>query len=549
MKTTFPLLLLLHGAFLLSAQSTTVRVYEIFQEKCQSCHSQAAPAAGLDLEGAGATLEARALDVRGNLFNITPSNSYAASQGYKHIYPGRPDRSFLFRKVNLGMEPSIVLHPDEGAPKDNPELSDLEKELIRQWVLFGAPANGAVVEEQLLVDFYNGQGQKSFPNPPAAPSPGEGFQLKMGPFYLAPSGQPNDELEFFLKHELQLPNDVEVNRMEILMSGYSHHFILYNFTSTGAANNVPHGLRTEALHQDIGLFAAVQEATDLDLPEGTAFTWADNLVLDFNSHYINYSAGQVYQSEAYINVYTQPVGTAAQEMQASLLANTDIFIPNNGDMVSYTQTINYNLGEVYLWGVMGHTHKYGEGYKVYKRVNGQQGDLIYDASCAQGIPGCVSPFFDYQHIPMRYFEPLKPVQMNFANGLIHEASWINNGPTPLTFGPTSDDEMMVLILMYTLDSAGVVIADAGELPRPSPVSVSVQPNPLSDGALFAFSEPVENAAFRLFDAAGSLRAAVDGIQGREWYFERGGLPDGIYFYDLKEESGVRARGKLILQSR
>ncbi|MBK6620171.1 MAG: hypothetical protein IPG32_04595 [Saprospirales bacterium] len=170
--------------------------------------------------------------------------------------------------MNLGLEPSIVLHPDEGAPKDNPELSDLEKELIRQWVLFGAPANGAVVEEQLLVDFYNGQGQKSFPNPPAAPSPGEGFQLKMGPFYLAPSGQPNDELEFFLKHELQLPNDVEVNRMDIKMSGYSHHFILYNFTSTGAANNVPHGLRTRSPPQDIGLFAAVQEATDLDLPGG-----------------------------------------------------------------------------------------------------------------------------------------------------------------------------------------------------------------------------------------------------------------------------------------
>ncbi|MBK6620170.1 MAG: T9SS type A sorting domain-containing protein [Saprospirales bacterium] len=236
-------------------------------------------------------------------------------------------------------------------------------------------------------------------------------------------------------------------------------------------------------------------------------------------------------------------------MQASLLANTDIFIPNNGDMVTFTQTINYNLGEVYLWGVMGHTHKYGEGYKVYKRVNAQQRDLTYAAPCAQGIPGCVSPFFDYQHIPMRYFEPLKPVQMNFANGLIHEASWINDGPTPLTFGPTSDDEMMVLILMYTLDSTGVVIADAGELPRPSPVSVSVQPNPLSDGALFAFSGPLENAAFRLYDAAGSLRAAVDGIQGREWYFERGGLPDGIYFYDLNEESGVRARGKLILQSR
>ncbi|MCB0683650.1 MAG: hypothetical protein KDC32_22530, partial [Saprospiraceae bacterium] len=63
--------------------------------------------------------------------------------------------------------------------------------------------------------------------------------------------------------------------------------------------------------------------------------------------------------------------------------------------------VNSNSGEVFLWGLMGHTHKYGKGYKVYRRTGGQQGELLYDASCPQGIPGCVSPYFDYQHIPMR----------------------------------------------------------------------------------------------------------------------------------------------------
>ncbi|MBK8491680.1 MAG: T9SS type A sorting domain-containing protein [Saprospirales bacterium] len=426
-------------------------------------------------------------------------------------------------------------------------ITNLEKELIRQWVLFGAPATGTVVDEQILVDYYAGQGETSFPTPPPAPAPGEGFQIKIGPFYLAPAGQAGGELEYFLKYELDLPEDLEVDRLDIKMSGFSHHFILYNYTSQAAANNIPPGLRTESYHQDIGLFAAVQEATDLDLPQGTAFFWDKNLVLDLNSHYINYLAGLVYQAEAYVNVYTQPAGSAAQEMQTTLLANTNIYIPNNGDLVTKTQVINYNLGEVYLWGMMGHTHKYGEGYKVYERVLGTQGDLIYNGACPQGIPDCVSPFFDYQHIPMRYFEPLRPVVMNTVNGLIHEASWINDGPDPVWFGPTSSDEMMVLVMMYTLDSTGVVIAGDGALPPQEAPVTAVNPNPVQDQALLTLPDSWGNATFRLYNAAGVLQREVKEIHTPEWTFERGDLSDGIYFFRLEDASGQYSSGKLVLQ--
>ena len=39
----------------LSGQSTFTEVYNIFQAKCATCHSNANPQSGLDLEGAGAT--------------------------------------------------------------------------------------------------------------------------------------------------------------------------------------------------------------------------------------------------------------------------------------------------------------------------------------------------------------------------------------------------------------------------------------------------------------------------------------------------------------
>ena len=83
-------------------------------------------------------------------------------------------------------------------------------------------------------------------------------------------------------------------------------------------------------------------------------------------------------------------------------------------------------------------------------------ELIYDASCPNGIPGCASPFFDYQHIPMRYFEPLYTVQTGASGGFFHEASWLNDGPSPVWFGATSDDEMMVLVMMYLTDTTGLI---------------------------------------------------------------------------------------------
>ncbi|MCB0644190.1 MAG: T9SS type A sorting domain-containing protein [Phaeodactylibacter sp.] len=534
---------------LLHAQDTGMRVYEIFQNNCITCHNNADPTAGLDLEGSGATIEEKALEVYGNIFNVTPANSYAAGQGYKYIAPGRPDRSFLFRKVNNGLEPTIALHANAGAnmPNDLPPISEVERELIRQWILFGAPTSGEVIDEGMLEAFYDGSGDVSFTEPPAGPDPSEGFQVKMGPFYLAPAGQPGSELEYFQKYALNLLEDVEVNRIEILISPYSHHFIIYDWDSPQAANTVPDGLRVNPYHNQISLVAAVQEEGDLKLPEGTAFRWENDLVLDLNSHYINYSASTVYQAEAYLNIYTQPTGTAAQEMHTRLLVNDDILIPNNGDPISFTHNYTPNLGEVYMWAFTGHTHKYGTGYQAFYRNNFVEGDLFYDGSCAQGIPGCVSPFFDYQHIPWRFFEPLQPVTMNTANGITHKGFWVNDGPQNVWFGPTSDDEMMVAIMMFTMDSTGVVISKTEEPVSGPGLSLRVQPNPMQESVLIALPENLGAVQVQLFDLLGRECLRLNEVQGQMIELQRGELQAGLYILRIEDAAGKWGTTKLRIE--
>lgn len=547
MKTVlYSLAFALLTSITLNAQSTSLRVYEILQEKCASCHSNANPQNGLDLEGSGATISQRATDVANNIKNITPSNEHAAARGDRYIYPGRPDRSFLFRKINNGLEPLLHLDAEEMSnmpPYGNTQLTNEEKELLRQWILFGAPLNGTVIDEQRIHDYYNTNGMPSFAEGgPEAPDPSEGFQFKMGPFYLEPGG----EVEYFQKYELNLPDDLEVKRIEMEISNFSHHFIIYSFTP-GGSNSIPAGLRQNPDHSDISLVAAVQESINLKLPEGTAFKWDNNLVLDLNSHFINYSAGNTLQAEVYVNVYTQPIGTAAQEMKTELLANPDIFIPNNGNLVTHTEHINFNLGEVYLWMLMGHTHKYGANYKAFKRLpGGVRGDMIYDGACPQGIPGCVSPFFDYQHIPPRFFPSLEPLTVNFQNGLIHEAQWINDGPASVNWGPTSDDEMMVLVLMYVEDTTGLVLTDIEDLANPLD-EIRVFPNPMQQETMVHIPAEIGEVTFRLYDSVGKELRRMEGISAKRFSFQREQLPAGMYIYRIEDELGRFISGKLIIE--
>lgn len=533
---------------MLEAQSTGLKVYQIFQEKCVACHDNASPQSGLDLEGAGSTQAARYADVYNNIVGTTPANTYAAGENYDYIYKGRPDRSFLFRKLNQGLEQTIDMHQDEeGAmpPSNQTQLTDVEKEMIRQWILYGAPQNGEVVDQDLIEMYYSGQGIASFDSPPPAPDPSEGFQIKMGPFYLQPQGQPGSELEYFQKYELDLPEDVDVDRIDMKIATSSHHFIIYNFEVAQVANLIPDGLRLYPDHSFISLVAAVQEATDLRLPETTAFKWDNDMVLDLNSHYINYSATMAYQAEVYFDVYTKPAGTAEHEMKTELIVNSNIPINNDANTVTHTDVFTDNgIGEAFVWGLMGHTHKYGTDYKAYRRENGQQGELIYDASCAEGIPGCVSPYFDYQHIPIRYFEPLMPLDLSGNNGFIHTASWLNDGPVPVNFGVTSADEMMVMVLMYTDEQIGDAVSNK-EITNLS--VLDVYPNPMNEKALLRLPENGNQFSFRLYDVLGQEVRRQNQISGAEFLLKRNGLGNGMYVYVVEDDQGTRYTGKLMME--
>lgn len=539
-------LLILSSSILRGQNATPIftKIYGIFQTKCVQCHSNALKQGGLDLEGSGTD---KPTAVYNNLVGVAPTNATAAAKGYKRVYAGRADRSFLFHKINGTFDTYYkALEATEGSamPQSGTPLTAVEKEFIRQWMLFGATKT-AIVPEARIRAFYDtvGRALSAFQTPPPAPEAGKGFQVRMGPFFLAPQGQAGNEAEYFQKWEVNLPEAVEVNRIDHKIANSSHHFITYNYNKPSDANVVTAGLRTNAYHNNINLVAAVQEATDLRLPDRTAFKWEKDRTLDLNSHYINYSSAHVYKAEAYINFYTQPNGTAKQEMKAQLIPNTSIVIPNNNQTTMIEQPLILGFaGKVYVWTLMGHTHKYGTGYKMWKRTTGgTRGELIYDAGCPAGIPGCQTPIYDYQHIPMRYFPNFTPVDVN--PGILHEASWKNTGLTTLRFGPTSEDEMMVMIAMYVLDTTG--LTSSRELKEIE--DVRMFPNPMTDRATVLLPPSVLSVKFTLFDVLGRIVRQEDAIYNNRFDILRNDLKSGLYLYRIEDERGRVKNGKIIIE--
>ena len=543
--TTLSFLVVL-SASILRGQTTPIftKIYTIFQTKCVQCHSNAQKQGGLDLEGSGTD---KPTAVYNNLVGVAPVNVTAAAKGYMRVYAGRADRSFLFHKINGSFDTYYkALESTEGTamPKSGTPLTSVEKEFIRQWILFGATKT-YIVPETRIKAFYDtvGRALSAFNTPPPAPAAGKGFQIRMGPFFLAPQGQAGNEAEYFQKWEVNLPEAVEVNRIDHLIAPSSHHFITYNYNTPANANTIAAGLRLNAYHNNINLVAAVQEATDLRLPDRTAFKWEKDRTLDLNSHYINYSSAHVYKAEAYINFYTQANGTAKQEMRAQLIPNTSIVIPNNNQTTTIEQPLILGFaGKVYIWTLMGHTHKYGTGYKMWKRnTDGTKGELIYDAGCPAGIPSCQTPIYDYQHIPMRYFPNFTPVDVN--PGIVHQATWKNTGTTTLRFGPTSEDEMMVMIAMYVVDTTGLTASrELKEIEE-----VRIFPNPMTDRATVLLPPSVLSAKFTLFDVLGRVVRQQDRIYNNRFDIQRQDLKAGLYLYRLEDERGRIKMGKVLME--
>lgn len=426
-----------------NAQSNFSRVLSVIEDNgCASstCHGNGA--AGLWLTGSSS-------EIYDNLIDVESQNPISAARGYKIVKPGYPDQSTLYRKCNAGLYPSGNLLEGEG--DDMPiggTMSDLDKEILRQWILFGAPENGKAFSDNYFnaMEEYHTEGGIAVVEQPDPPAEGEGFQIYFGPLFL----HPGEETEYSKKHQLDFPVDFEVNRIQNFMSDFSHHYIIYKFNSAGVSDGIKNGLRhiseDQILPTNQSFVSLWQENRNYELPEGTAYFWERDVALDLNYHVKNYSTSSVLAADCYVNVYTQEKGQAEKEMKSDLIINLGLNIPANG--LPDTEVGYFNTGQDWnVWMLTSHTHQLGQDFDIYLREpDGSRGLQLYEGHHDTDYT-FFTGYFDYAHPPVRYFDYF--LKLESGQELIHEAVYINEGNSSVGFGVTTNDEMMITGVQYT----------------------------------------------------------------------------------------------------
>ena len=280
-------------------------------------------------------------------------------------------------------------------------------------------------------------------------------------------------------------------------------------------------------------------------------------MLNLNSHYINYSPDKPLACEAYVNIYTQPVGTAIQTMYSVLLSNDGFYIPNNSEPVTDVASAfenGHGDDELFVWAMSSHTHQYGTDFNIYKRTpDNEKGEQIFDGACGatNGVPGCLDEIYDYKHPPTRYWESMLPIK--WEDGIIYETTWINDGPEPVGFGLTSDDEMMVMMYFFVDDTTGLnlpQVVDIEDNPEAG-LQISVFPNPAMDVFYIQSAVNLNGAAVTLTDLKGSvIRTQLSGslTAGANYYqVDTYDLAPGLYLLNILNNEGVTVTEKIVIQ--
>jgi len=359
-----------------SASSTFARIQnDVFTQSCalQSCHGSNAKAGDLVLEP-GLSYNA--------LVNAAPANPAANGGGKKRILPGDLSRSFLWNKI------SAQLTNGEGSPMPfgsspfstlNPELT----EVIRKWILAGAPKEG-IVEGTGGSGGSSGQQQPPI-EPLAPPAARQGFQVRIPAFALG--SQPEREGCLFVR----LPNTeaIYMSGYEIHMRPGSHHFIVYSYNGEACDKDRDNDGTPNCLDQDSGeAFPPPQFIDDIGCndkgpndrfqksfiagaqtpnstvfyPPGIALKLEPRQGLLLNAHYINYY--QDTQGEVLLNINTIPANAVKYEAKIifDVIANSFISVPPQ--TVKEARWAWSPSKRSALMGLTSHMHKRGTQFTI-----------------------------------------------------------------------------------------------------------------------------------------------------------------------------------------
>jgi hypothetical protein len=380
---------------------------EVLDKSCtaSSCHTTIARAGTLVLEGDQAYE---------NLVGVTPANPAAASTGMQRVYAGDPDKSFFYMKLSHELDEGMGL----AMPWGGPYLNEPSLEVIRAWIAAGAPREGKVPGDDGRVLGTDGDEEEV-----VLPPPERGVQVRV----TAPA-IPIGEEETAC-HYMKLPSDVDfdVNRIQIAVSGGSHHIHLYRPFDPNY--QVPDGFEVCNMAVDFNvweLVAATQlPRSDWELPEGVAYHFRAGEQILVQTHFVNVGALSTEgEGHVFMNLNEAPAGSVVHYAGSLFGQDRDVFVPAHSMPTQYADCTFPN--QITLMAMTGHYHFRGRVFTSHKLdASGLPGAEIYHH---EGYDDPLFLTYDAANAPT--FAP--------GEGLRWTCTWVNNTDDDFEFGPFTD---------------------------------------------------------------------------------------------------------------
>lgn len=217
----------------------------------------------------------------------------------------------------------------------------------------------------------------------------------------------------------------DVSKIRVTMPEGSHHFILYR-----SGSDLPDSFGECAEMGDRTFVTGSQTpgTYETQFPEGKAMPLFGGEQLILESHYANASTEEITGSVE-VEFFTIPHDKVDDYLQTLLLVYDEFVIPPT--------TMGYEDGYAYpeipginVWMMSSHTHKRMTNF-VAEEVTGGVATQIYQN--------------DDWHAPVqKIFDP--PLAGKSNTDLAFRCTWNNETDQPIYFGPTTEDEMCILVV-------------------------------------------------------------------------------------------------------
>lgn len=379
---------------------------EVFDVSCSSdsCHSSVGQAGSMILDAEHSWNE---------LVNHAPANPIAVAHGWMRVMPGEADRSFLLAKLTHTLAAGEGLGmPYNAAPLDAGTIA-----VIRAWIEAGAPKDGRVPG-----DDGRPLGASEDPSEITLQPPARGVQLAVTA-RAVPAGKEETSCHFF---KMPADADFDVNRIQIAVTGGSHHIHLYRpYDST---LDVPDHEENCDMAVDFDVWELVVATqlrkTDWELPPGVAFHFRAGEQLLMQTHFVNVGSLETQgNGKVLMNLNEAEDGSVEHYAGALFGQDRDVVVPPLSTPTKAAECVFPN--PLTIFAMTGHYHFRGRRFDSYRWDNGQRGAGFYH------YEGYDDPLFTTWDVAAAPF-------FAAGQGFQWECYWENNDNREYTFGPFTD---------------------------------------------------------------------------------------------------------------